>query len=406
MEKAAGVALGLRANVRQFALLVVINGFVGALVGMERSILPQLAAEAFGLASRTAIFSFIVAFGSVKALTNYFAGRWANRVGRKRLLILGWLFGLPVPLLIMWAPSWGWVVAANVLLGINQGLAWSTTVVMKIDLAGERRRGLAMGFNEFAGYVAVALMAFVTGWVAARWGVRPWPFLIGEGLALVGLLLSWWFVEDTRKHAALEATRSTQPRLQHTFLDTTLRHPALAAVTFTGLVNNLNDALAWGLFPILLAQKGLSLAQIGLVAGIYPAVWGIGQLFTGHLADRFCKKDLLTIGMLVQTVALGVFPLATTFWMYASLSALLGWGTAMVYPVMLAAVADFTHPFDRAASIGVFRLWRDLGYAVGALLAGVLADWWTLEVAIWAVAVLTLTAALVIVWRMWCPVRE
>lgn len=395
--------LGLRANARQFALLVLINGFVGAMVGMERTILPQLAEEEFGVASRTAIFSFIIAFGIVKALANYFAGSWADRLGRKRLLIVGWLFGLPVPLLLMWAPSWGWVVLANVLLGVNQGLAWSTTVVMKIDLAGEKRRGLAMGFNEFAGYLAVALMAFVTGWIAAEWGVRPWPFVPGLGLALLGLALSWWLIEDTRAHAALEAAHARQPRLSHVFFDTTLRHPALSAVTFTGLVNNLNDALAWGLFPLLLAQKGLSLSWIGLVAGVYPAVWGIGQLYTGHLADRFCKKDLLTIGMLVQTLALVLFPLVGQHWMFVGLAALLGWGTAMVYPVMLASVADFTHPYDRAASIGVFRLWRDLGYAIGALLAGVLADWWSLDLAIWVVAALTALAAVVILWRMWCP---
>ncbi len=396
------VQLGLRANFRQFVLLVIVNAFVGALVGMERSILPVLAEEEFGLASRAAVLSFIMAFGVVKALFNYFAGKWANQLGRKHLLVIGWLFGVPVPLIIMWAPTWEWVVFANVLLGINQGLAWSTTVVMKIDLVGERQRGLAMGLNEFAGYLAVAAMAFVTGWIAVTWGLRPAPFLVGLGIALIGLVLSVGWVRDTRGHATLEAVDAPQRRLKSVFWDTTLRHPALSAVTFTGLVNNLNDALAWGLFPILLVQKGLPLEQTGLVVGVYPAVWGIGQLYTGYLSDRFCRRNMLFLGMLTQTIALVGFPWAYTTVQFVLLAGLLGWGTAMVYPVMLAAVADLTHPFDRAASIGVFRLWRDLGYAIGAILAGFLADWWTLDVAIYAVAFLTLLAAAVILWRMWC----
>jgi MFS family permease len=394
------VHLGLKENWRQFTLLVVINAFVGGMVGLERSILPQIAELEFGIAAKTAILSFIVVFGIVKAATNYFAGAFANRLGRKNLLVIGWLFGLPVPFVLMFAPDWNWIVAANVLLGINQGLAWSSTVVMKIDLVGERQRGFAMGLNEFAGYLAVAAVAFLTGYVASAYGLRPYPFYIGIGLAGLGLLGSIFLVKDTKHHVAKERSFSSIPRLRRPFWETTWKHPNLGSVTQAGLVNNLNDAMAWGIFPILLAAKGFNLEQIGLVTAVYPAVWGLGQLFTGKMADVFPKKRLLFWGMLLQGVALLVFVFAEEMWEYLALSAVLGFGTALVYPTFLATVAENTHPGDRAKSIGIFRLWRDLGYAIGAILTGFLADAFGMNVSIWAVGVLTILSAGVILVRM------
>jgi MFS family permease len=376
------VHLGLKENWRQFTLLVVINAFVGGMVGLERSILPQIAELEFGIAAKTAILSFIVVFGIVKAATNYFAGAFANRLGRKNLLVIGWLFGLPVPFVLMFAPDWNWIVAANVLLGINQGLAWSSTVVMKIDLVGEKQRGFAMGLNEFAGYLAVAAVAFLTGYVASAYGLRPYPFYIGIGLAGLGLLGSIFLVKDTKYHVAKEHSFSSISRLRRPFWETTWKHPNLGSVTQAGLVNNLNDAMAWGIFPILLAAKGFNLEQIGLVTAVYPAVWGLGQLFTGKMADVFPKKRLLFWGMLLQGVALLVFVFAKEMWEYLALSAILGFGTALVYPTFLATVAENTHPGDRAKSIGIFRLWRDLGYAIGAILTGFLADAFGMNVSI------------------------
>jgi MFS family permease len=396
------IRLGLRANRVQFSWLVVVNAFVGAMVGMERTLLPGIAEADFHMAAKTAIFSFIAVFGTVKAFTNYFTGRLSDRFGRKNLLITGWIFGLPVPFLLMFAPDWSWVIAANILLGINQGLAWSSTVIMKIDLVGERDRGFAMGLNEFAGYIAVAVVAWLTGWMAAEWGMRPWPFLTGVFFALAGLFITVFLVKDTRGHVAAETAQSEIPRLQRVFSDTSWRQPNLGAVTQAGLINNLNDGMAWGLFPVWLAGKGFSLAEIGIVTAVYPAVWGIGQLFTGRMADRFCKKDMLQWGMAKQALALLFFVQATSIWHFIMLSALLGWGTAMVYPTFLATIAENTHPGDRAKSIGIFRLWRDAGYAIGALLTGLVADLFGMEASIILIAVLTFISAFIIHHRMYC----
>jgi len=395
-------SLGLKENGQQFSLLVLVNAFVGGMVGMEHSILPALAEQEFAMAAKTAILSFIVVFGIVKALTNYYTGSLANRFGRKKLLVAGWLFGLPVPFLLMYAPSWSWIIAANVLLGINQGLAWSSTVVMKIDLVGEKRRGFAMGLNEFAGYLAVALVALLTGWIAGHYGLRPYPFYTGVVLSVAGLLSSLFLIRDTRHHVAQESSNSNIPRLTNIFWDTTWKNRNLGSVTQAGLINNLNDGMVWGIFPILLAARGFSIAHIGLITAVYPAVWGIGQLFTGALADKFCKKDLLYSGMLLQAFALLGFMGSTSLWQFVLLSALLGWGTAMVYPTFLATVAENTHPLDRAKSIGIFRLWRDLGYAIGALLTGLIADQFGLRAAILLIGLLTLASALIIHFRMRC----
>lgn len=392
--------LGLKENWKQFTLLVLINAFVGGMVGLERSILPQIAEQEFHIAAKTAILSFIIVFGIVKAITNYFAGVFANKIGRKNLLTIGWLFAIPVPFILMFAPSWDWIVAANILLGINQGLAWSSTVVMKIDLVGEKQRGFAMGLNEFAGYLAVALVAFLTGYIAAEYGLRPYPFYLGIALAFLGLAGSFFLIKDTRKHVEAEKSFSEVPKLKNPFWETTWKNPNLGAVTQAGLINNLNDGMAWGIFPILLATKGFNLEQIGIVTAIYPAVWGFGQLFTGKMADIFNKKHLLFIGMLLQGIALGFFLFAGSMTHYVILSAVLGWGTAMVYPTFLATVAENTHPQDRANSIGIFRLWRDLGYAIGAIITGLIADSFGIDSSILAIGALTIISAVVIAVRM------
>lgn len=394
--------LGLKENRAQFTLLVIVNAFVGGMVGLERTLLPQMAEQVFALSAKTAIFSFIVVFGLVKALTNYYTGTLANTYGRRHLLIAGWVFGLPVPFLLMYAPSWNWVILANVLLGINQGLTWSSTVVMKIDLVGERQRGLAMGLNEFAGYAAVGLIAFLSSWLAAVYGIRPFPFMLGVVLAAFGLIFSVFWVRDTTHHVAVETISSTLPRLTHIFRETTWRHPQLGSVTQAGLVNNLNDGMVWGLFPLFLAEKGFGLTEIGLITAIYPAVWGIGQLFTGAMSDRFCKKRMLYAGMFIQGAALMAWIFATERIHFLILSALLGWGTAMVYPTFLATIAAHTHPLDRAKSLGIFRLWRDAGYALGAVLTGILADGLSVEIAIGAIAALTMLSGAVIWKRMTC----
>ncbi|AFL83773.1 arabinose efflux permease family protein [Belliella baltica DSM 15883] len=394
------VKLGLKENWKQFTLLVIINAFVGGMVGLERSILPQIAEVEFAIVAKTAILSFIIVFGIVKAITNYFAGAFANKIGRKNLLVIGWLFGLPVPFILMFAPSWDWIVAANVLLGINQGLAWSSTVVMKIDLVGEKQRGFAMGLNEFAGYLAVAVVAFLTGYIAAEYGLRPYPFYLGIGLVVLGLLGSILFIKDTRKHVEAENQHSDMPKLKNIFWETTWKHPNLGSVTQAGLINNLNDGMAWGIFPILLSVKGFDLEQIGIITATYPAVWGFGQLFTGKMADLYSKKYLLFIGMILQGIALGFFLFASSMIHYVILAAILGWGTAMVYPTFLATVAENTHPTNRANSIGVFRLWRDLGYAIGAILTGIIADSFGIEMSILTIGGLTVLSAFVILFRM------
>jgi MFS family permease len=401
------VRLGLRENLPQFSLLVVVNAFVGALVGIERTILPALAEREFHLAAKAAVLSFIVAFGVAKALTNYLAGRLSDRVGRKRVLIAGWIVAIPVPFMLMRAPTWNWVLAANVLLGINQGLTWSTTVIMKIDLVGARRRGLAMGLNEFAGYLAVAASALATGWIAARYALRPEPFYLGVGYVAAGLGLSVLLVRETHHHATAEAKAVADvspspdmPSPGEVFWQTTLRDRNLSSITQAGLVNNLNDGMAWGLFPLVFGAAGLSLDQIGALAALYPAVWSLSQLFTGAWSDRVGRKRLIAGGMWTQAVAIVVIALGRSFAAFAVGAVLLGIGTAMVYPTLLAAIGDVAHPSWRASSVGVYRLWRDLGYAIGAVVAGVTADLLGLSAAVWLVAAITFASGIVVAQRM------
>jgi MFS family permease len=396
------IRLGLKENWRQFTLLVIINGFVGGMVGLERSILPKIAEQEFEMAAKTAILSFIVVFGIVKAITNYYTGVLANRFGRRKLLIAGWVAGIPIPFMLMFAPDWSWVLAANILLGVNQGLAWSSTVVMKIDLVGEKQRGFAMGLNEFAGYLSLALIAFITGWIAGEYGLRPYPFYTGIVLVVLGLLASLFLVKDTRHHVAREKLTSPLPALKNVFWDTTWRDKNLGSVTQAGLINNLNDGMAWGLLPILLAGKGFTIGEIGLVTAVYPAVWGLGQLITGGMADRFCKKNLLYLGMFLQALALFFLVMAHTLNHFIFLSSLLGWGTALVYPTFLATVAENTNPEDRAKSIGIFRLWRDLGYAIGAILTGIVADLISINMSILLIGTLTFASGCIILFRMKC----
>jgi MFS family permease len=403
---APGPRLGLRANLLQFSLLVVVNAFVGAMVGMERSILPAIAEHEFKLVAHTAVLAFIVVFGVAKACTNYFAGRFADAYGRKIVLVAGWIIAMPVPFLLMWAPSWNWILLANVFLGVSQGFTWSTTVIMKIDLAGPENRGTAMGINEFAGYVAVGAAALGTGWIAANYGLRPQPFYLGVAFALIGLLLSVVLVRDTRGHAHLEAALSpsrgtaSMPSQRAIFWQTSVRDPNLSSISQAGLVNNLNDGMAWGLFPFVFAGAGMSLAQIGTLAAIYPAVWGVCQLLTGAWSDRIGRKGLIVAGMWVQAIGIGIIALRSTFASYATGAALLGIGTAMVYPTLLAAIGDVVNPLWRASAVGVYRFWRDLGYAVGALLAGVVADLYGVVSAVWLVAAITLLSGGIVAVRM------
>ena len=349
------VQLGLKQNWRQFALLVLINAFVGGMVGLERSILPEIAEVDFAVGAKTAILSFIIVFGITKAITNYYAGALANKVGRKKLLTIGWLFALPIPFILIFAKSWNWVVFANLLLGINQGLTWSSTVVMKIDLVGEKNRGLAMGLNESAGYLAVGIVAFLTGWIASEYGLRPYPFYLGIGFSFLGLIGSWLLVKDTIHHVTAETKKSNIPKMKHVFWETTWLNKNLGSVSQAGLVNNLNDGMMWGLFPILLASKNFGLVEIGQIVAIYPIFWGLGQLFTGFIADHVSKKWMLFVGMFVQGITLFVMLWATSFFQFWILAAILGIGTAIVYPTFLAAIADYTHPEQRAKGIGVFR---------------------------------------------------
>lgn len=398
--------LGLRENLAQFSLLVVVNAFVGAMVGMERTLLPPIAEQEFHLAAKTAVLSFIVVFGVTKALTNYLAGRLSDRFGRKHILVAGWLVATPVPFLLMWAPTWAWVLFANALLGVSQGLTWSTTVIMKIDLAGPAKRGLAMGLNEFAGYFAVAASALATGFIAAHYGLRPEPFYLGVGFVAIGLSLSALAVSETKHHVAAEAKLHGElppegaPTQREVFWRTTLLDKDLSSVSQAGLVNNLNDGMAWGLFPLFFTAARMDIAQIGTLAAIYPGTWGIAQLFTGAWSDRVGRKWLIASGMWVQAAGIAFVVLASGFAGFAAGAALLGVGTAMVYPTLLAAIGDVAHPSWRASSVGVYRLWRDLGYAVGALLAGATADALGLPSAMWLVAALTFASGLVVAVRM------
>ncbi|MDX1614851.1 MAG: MFS transporter [Candidatus Promineifilaceae bacterium] len=400
----APIRLGLRENWRQFTLLIIVNAFVGAMVGLERTVVPILAEDAFGLVSRTAILSFLISFGLVKALANLFAGRLGDQIGRKRILVAGWLVGLPVPVLIILAPSWGWVVFANVLLGVNQGLCWSTTIIMKIDLVGPRQRGLAMGLNEFAGYLAVSLSALATGYLAAAYGIRPFPFYPGIAFALLGLLFSLFFVRETRPFARLEARNTQvasgepddQPSFAQILLLTSWKDKTLFSISQAGMINNLNDGMIWGLLPLFLSGYGMSLARIGILAATYPGVWGLGQLFTGALSDRLGRKWLIAAGMWTQAAGIGLLIAGRSFSVWLGGVILLGLGTAMVYPTLLAAISDVAHPEWRGSAVGVYRLWRDGGYALGALTAGLLADALGMSFAIAAIGALTLLSGLTV----------
>ena len=399
-ETPSPIRLGLGANWRQFTLLVVVNAFVGVMVGLERTVVPLIAQADFGLVSKTVVLSFLVSFGIVKALANLFTGQLADRIGRKPLLVAGWLAGLPVPLLIIWAPSWGWIVFANVLLGVNQGLCWSTTVIMKVDLVGPERRGLAMGLNEFAGYVAVSLSALLTGYLAAAHGLRPAPFYPGIAFAILGLTLSVFAVQETHGHARAEARQlgadAPRPRFAHTLLLTSWKDRALFTASQAGMVNNLNDGMLWGLIPVFLVARGVPLDRIGVVTATYPLVWGMGQLATGALSDRWGRKWMIAMGMWVQAVGITAFVVGRSFSSWMAGATLLGIGTALVYPTLLAAVSDVAHPDWRASAVGVYRFWRDSGYAIGAIAAGLLADAFTMPFAIATIAALTFASGVVV----------
>lgn len=399
------VALGLRANWQQFSLLVIVNAFVGLMVGLERTVVPLLAEEEFGLAAATAATSFIVSFGVSKAISNFLAGRVSDLFGRRRVLVIGWLMAVPVPLMIIFAPGWWWIVAANVLLGINQGFTWSTTVIMKIDLVGPARRGLAMGLNEAAGYGAVALAAILSGYVAGAYGLRPAPLYMGIGFAVVGLVLSWLFVRETQGHAQQEATaprgagttdQGSPSSLRDVFVLTSWRNRTLFSVSQAGLVNNLNDGLAWGVFPLFFATAGLGIERIGVIAAVYPAVWGLSQLGTGVLSDYLGRKWLVAAGMWLQAGALWLITAVSGFSLWTAGAVLLGLGTALVYPALLAVIGDVAHPQWRASSVGIYRFWRDSGYAVGALLAGAAADALGFRFAIALVAGLTFLSGVIV----------
>ncbi|MGK2850444.1 MAG: MFS transporter [Candidatus Limnocylindrales bacterium] len=399
----AAPILGLRANAGQFALLVAVNGLVGGMLGQERTVVPLLASEVFGVTGFSIVLGFVAAFGLTKALSNLAAGALADRYGRKPVLVGGWLIGLPVPLLIIWAPSWDWIIVANLLLGVSQGLTWSSTVIMKIDLVGPARRGLAMGLNEAAGYGAVAATALLTGFVASQAGLRPAPFLIGLAFAGLGLGVSVLFVRETRGHARVEQPRSAGEGAlpwREVFWRTTTRERSLSAASQAGLVNNLNDGMAWGLLPLLYASHGLSVAQIGILAAAYPAVWGVGQAGTGALSDRIGRKGLIAGGMILQGGAIAVIAVNTTFWPWLAAAMVLGLGTAMVYPTLLAVVADVAEPVWRGAAVGVYRLWRDLGFVVGAVAAGAVAQLSGIPAAILVVAALTAGSGVVVLVRM------
>jgi MFS family permease len=410
------IQLGLWENLGQFSLLVLINVFVGMMVGLERTVVPLIGEQEFGLASKTAIVSFIVSFGVVKAFCNLFAARISETWGRKRVLVLGWLIGLPVPFIIIWADRWIWFDVANLLLGVNQALCWSMTVIMKVDLVGPKRRGLALGLNEFAGYLAVGFTAWITGYIASVYSLRPQPFYLGIGVGLAGLILSLFFAKESRGHALLEARLHTsqapplataanpspgRPSTREIFALASWKHQALFACSQAGLVNNLNDGMSWGIYPLFFASYGLSVAPIGVIKAVYPATWGILQLLTGPLSDRWGRKWLIAGGMAVQAVGIWLTVLVPDYAWWILGAALQGLGTAMVYPVLLAAISDVAHPEWRATAMGAYRFWRDLGYAIGALLSGIIADMLGMAIAIHVIAALTLLSGLVVAVRMY-----
>ena len=395
-----GIKLGLKENWKQFSLLVIVNAFVGGMVGLERSVIPSLAEIEFNISSKSAILSFIVVFGITKAIANYFAGKLANKIGRRNLLIIGWILALPIPIIIIYANAWLWIIMANMLLGISQGLTWSSTVVMKMDLVGEKQRGFAMGINEFAGYLAVGIVAFLTGYIAEEYGVRPYPFYIGIVISILGLLLSIIWVEDTQNFVVQEAKNTNISNHENVFLITTFKDKTLSSVTQAGLVNNLNDGMIWGLLPILLLQLKLSNQNMGIITAIYPVFWGIGQLFTGKMSDIYSKKKMLFWGMLLQGIAIVLLAFVKNFPLLVTLSISLGIGTALVYPTFLSTIAQVTSPTQRAESIGVFRLWRDLGYSFGAIISGITADIFGVQYAIILIGIITVLSALLIQNRM------
>ena len=394
------IQLGLKENWKQFTLLLIVNAFVGGMVGLERTILPELAEKEFLIVATSAVLSFIIVFGVVKAIINYFTGVLANKVGRKNLLIIGWIIAIPIPFILMYAAHWNWIIFANVLLGVNQGLTWSSTVVMKIDLVGEKHRGLAMGLNESFGYFSIALVAFTTGWIASEYGLRPYPFYQGVAFVVLGLLISIFFIKDTAKHVASENKTNTVKPLKNIFWDTTWRDNNLGSISQAGFVNNLNDGMIWGVLPIILSNKGFGLKDIAIIVAIYPAVWGIGQLVTGKLSDIYNKKMMLFLGMAIQGVALILMFWAIRSLQFIILATLLGAGTAIVYPTFLSAIASFTNPNQRAESIGAFRLWRDLGYAFGALLTIIISQFFEVDITIIAIGVLTILSSIIIKIRM------
>ena len=400
MSRNQSIELGLKSNWKQFTILVIVNAFVGGMIGIERTIFPQFAELEFGVASKTAILSFITAFGITKAVANYYTGKLANRYGRKNLLLLGWLLAIPIPFILIYAPSWSWVIGANILLGASQGLTWSSTVVMKIDLVGEKDRGLAMGLNEFSGYFAVGIIAFLSGYVASEYGITPYPFYIGIFISIAGFLLSLIWVKDTRGFVKKESESNQTQTLKNIFWDTTVHHKTLSSVTQAGLVNNLNDGMIWGLLPILLFSLHYDTENIGIISAIYPTVWGISQLFTGKMSDVYSKKRMLFWGMLMQGLAILALPFTESFIALSLLAATLGFGTALVYPTFLSTIAQATNPNQRAESIGTFRLWRDLGYAFGAIISGITADLFGINNAIFLIGVLTILSAMVIQVRM------
>ncbi|MEJ6546424.1 MAG: MFS transporter [Flavobacteriaceae bacterium] len=394
------IKLGLKENWKQFTLLVIVNAFVGGMIGMERTIFPQFAELQFGVASKTAILSFITAFGISKAIANYYTGRLSNKFGRRNLLLFGWILAIPIPFMLMYASSWTWVIIANVLLGISQGLTWSSTVVMKIDLVGEKDRGFAMGLNEFAGYFAVGVVAFLTGYIANTYGITPYPFYIGIFISIVGFLLTLLWVKDTLIFVNKESATDNTLQLNNVFLETTYKNKTLSSVTQAGLINNLNDGMIWGLLPIVLFSLNFDNKNIGIITAIYPMVWGIGQLFTGKMSDHYSKKAMLFWGMLIQGLAILLIPFSSDFYVLAFISAILGFGTALVYPTFLSTIAQATSPKQRAESIGIFRFWRDLGYAFGALISGVTADLFGIQYAVFLIGGLTIISSLVIKFRM------
>ncbi|MCL4252989.1 MAG: MFS transporter [Anaerolineae bacterium] len=390
----SNIVLGLRANWRQFSLLVLVNAFVGAMLGLERTVVPLIASEEFGLTSVSVSLSFIISFGIIKALANLFAGSNADRIGRKPLLVAGWLIGLPVPIMVILAPNWGWIVFANVLLGINQGLCWSSAVIMKVDLVGPVGRGRATGLNEFAGYLAMALSTVVIGWIASETALRPYPFYLGVGFAIIGLGMSIFLVQETRPYAQLEAKNHPQanaekPRFKAIFWRVSWQDRRFFSLSQSGLVNNLNDVVVWGLLPLLAVSAQISVADAAILGSMYLGVWGFGQLFTGALSDKIGRKPLIIGGLWVQASGIAWLALSSQSASWLGAVAIMGLGTAMVYPTLLAAVSDLAHPSWRASALGVYRLWRDSGYAFGAVIGGILSDVFTLQVAVLIIAILT-----------------